>query len=57
MIEIMQFPKKCPHCKTTLEVIKKTYQQWMECPNQDCPYLQTGPMGQHWPYMYANTCR
>jgi NAD-dependent DNA ligase len=38
MVEIIQFPKKCPHCKKVLTHIKKMSATWFECENTECPY-------------------
>jgi hypothetical protein len=40
-VEVIYFPKKCPHCKEILFPVKKMYNSWLECRNQECPYTFT----------------
>lgn len=41
MVEVVHFPKRCPHCGSVLASIRKMYCRWMECQNKVCPYLTT----------------
>lgn len=36
-VEVVYFPKKCPHCRTVLATHKKFSGFWMECENDRCP--------------------
>lgn len=39
MVEVITFPKPCPHCKGILFPVKKMYTSWLECRNEKCSYL------------------
>lgn len=41
MVEVIRFPKKCPHCKIVLTQVKKMRTQWLECKNGECPFLES----------------
>jgi len=40
-VEVVQFPKPCPHCSMTMQEIKQMYTSWLECYNPGCLYLTT----------------
>lgn len=67
MVEVIYFPKPCPHCKDILFPVNKMYHSWLECRNDNCAYL-TSPIQEELkakamypelfepqPYIYAYT--
>lgn len=65
-IEIIVFPKTCPHCGVVMKLTKKLHCSWLECHNFDCEFLKTQEalesLGGQWdqepfPYTYGYMSR
>jgi len=52
-VEVIYFPKLCPHCQRPLTNVQGMSHTRLECLNGKCPYIQKMD-GE--PYMYAR-CR
>ncbi len=39
MVEIIHFPKLCPHCKQMLFRVEKMSMAWSECRNVNCSFF------------------
>jgi len=58
MIDVVYFPKKCPHCQTVLTVIEKMYWKWMQCDNDLCPdFVPEDNTGGEHRFYYAESGR
>lgn len=40
-VEVIYFPKPCPHCGEMLFRINKMSMAWSECRNTKCPFIVT----------------
>lgn len=38
--EVIYFQKPCPHCKEPLFRARHMYEEWSECRNKKCPFLE-----------------
>lgn len=57
-VQVTYFPKKCPHCRSDMTVIKKMYSTWMQCDNDDCPvFVPEDNTGGERRYIYAESAR
>lgn len=57
-VEVVYFPKKCPHCGNVLTLVKKMYSQWMQCDNDACPdFVPEDNTGGEHRYFFAQTAR
>jgi hypothetical protein len=69
MVNVVIFPKRCPHCKTAMGSVRKFSCEWLECRDMGCPFLtaQVGAvdpvtgwaaqLGDASPYIYAYRTR
>lgn len=39
MVDVVNFPKKCPHCSVILQYIRKMHCSWLECANAACVFI------------------
>lgn len=55
-VEVIYFPKPCPHCKEMLFRVEKMSVAWSECRNEKCPFIvnqpRTQPLPNRFPDLY-----
>jgi hypothetical protein len=56
MVNVVIFPKKCPHCNAVMTFVKKMYYHWLQCDNDSCPaFVPEDNTGGESRYTYAES--